>query len=321
MRTDQQLNFFLSIQICLSTSLQFNSFQMRGTTYGNWKRAPNLLKQESDKVTHNSVSPIFSVTQGDNQLTDLGAVSADLNKAISECSECFRDCKVQTGKSSKHRIGLFATQFVKKGEVAVSIPYAEDSVILTPQLARKTFNLPNIFNGWTGDSGLLAALLLDEYASALRNMSPRRGATRKSNIDSFIKAWILSLPTEEEIQMTYPLLWKEEYQDLFQCSSTKNLYQLLDDIEEDYKWFNESLWSLDREKYPEDLFSLRRFVWAMTIVNSRSVFVDGVQRIVPIIDFCNHDDVATEEVQGGFTGVFGNCACVQIKAGRDYQPV
>jgi hypothetical protein len=62
-------------------------------------------------------------------------------------------------------------------------------------------------------------------------------------------------------------------------------------------------------------------MWAMSIVNSRSVFVDGVQRMVPIIDFANHDDAGTEEVKGSFTGVFGTTACVQIKAGRDYQPV
>jgi hypothetical protein len=43
--------------------------------------------------------------------------------------------------------------------------------------------------------------------------------------------------------------------------------------------------------------------------------------MVPIIDFANHDDAGTEEVKGSFTGVFGTTACVQIKAGRDYQPV
>jgi hypothetical protein len=47
-----------------------------------------------------------------------------------------------------------------------------------------------------------------------------------------MEAWILSLPTEDDMQKISPLLWNEEEQELFQSSWTKNLYQLLDDIEE-----------------------------------------------------------------------------------------
>jgi hypothetical protein len=268
-----------------------------------------------------ALSPLSVVTQG---AVDLNEISTNFNNAMSECSERFKDCKVQTRQSSKHRLGLFATQSVKKGETVISIPYGDDNIILTPQLARQIFKLPDTYNGWTGDAGLLAALLLFENAGVQMgdDASFQKSKTlRKPNVDSLMKSWVLSLPMEDEIKMLYPLLWNEDEQDLLQCSSTKNLHQLLDDMEEDYKWFNERIWSSNRENYPEEFFSLRQFVWAMSIVNSRSVFVNGMQRIVPIIDFCNHDDAGTEEVKGGFTGVFGTTACVQIKAGRDYQPV
>ena len=54
----------------------------------------------------------------------------------------------------------------------------------------------------------------------------------REGLDSFMEAWILSLPTEDDMQKISPLLWNEEEQELFQSSWTKNLYQLLDDIEE-----------------------------------------------------------------------------------------
>ena len=278
------------------------------------------LKRGAVRIRTQSIGDLH-VTQGDHQqLQDVNAISANVNKALSECNERFKDCNVRIHSSSRHRLGLIATKSVQKGEAIVSIPYGDD-IILTPSLARKVYNLPNTYNGWTGDAGLLAALLLYEYSQLKTDNEVSRKSTRNSNVDSFMEAWILSLPTVDEMQTISPLLWNEEEQELFQSSSTKNLYQLLDDMEEDYNWFNERIWSVNREKYPEQTFSLRQFMWAMSIVNSRSVFVDGVQRMVPIIDFANHDDLGTEEVKGSFTGVFGTTACVQIKAGRDYQPV
>jgi hypothetical protein len=302
------------MHLCVSSSFHIVSFQ-------NAKHR-NRLSTSPQKVNYqpelNSAFPFFSVTSGD---AHLDTAVTNLNSAMLECSDYFKDCKIQAGKSLKHRLGLFATQFIKKGDAVLSVPLGDDNIILTPSLARKTYSLPNNYSGWTGDAGLLAALLMDEYASVMANRSYRRLAARKSTAESFMKAWLLSLPTEAEMQSMCPLLWEEADQELFQKSSTKNLYQILDDIEEDYKWFHERIWSLDEEKYPKDLFTFRRFLWAMAIVTTRSVFVNGAQIIVPVIDFCNHDDVATEEVQGGYTGVFGSTACVQIKAGRDYNTV
>jgi hypothetical protein len=308
----------LCMQLFISSSFQFASFQK-----SKYRNRVSIPPEKVDCLReHNSVFPFFSVTSGEEQLEiDLDVAASSLNSAMSECSDYFRDCKIRCGKSLKHRLGLFATQFIKKGDAVLSVPLGDDNIILTPRMARKTYNLPNTFSGWTGDSGLLAALLVNEYISATANRSDRRLETRKPTADSFMKAWLLSLPTEAEIQSICPLLWEEADQELFQKSSTKNLYQILDDIEEDYKWFQERIWSQDEKKYPKDLFTLRRFLWAMAVVSTRSVFVNGAQIIAPVIDICNHDDVATEEVRGGFTGVFGSTACVQIKAGKDYYAV
>lgn len=307
-------SYLLCVHLYVSSSFHVVSFQ--NTNYRNGLSfSPKKVNYQSE---HNSAFSLFSVTNGD---AHLDAAVTNLNSALLECSDYFKDCKIQAGKSLKHRLGLFATQFIKKGDAVLSVPLNDDNIILTPSLARKTYNLPKDYSGWTGDAGLLAALLMDEYASAMANRSYQRLAARKSTVDSFMKAWLLSLPAEAEMQSMCPLLWEEVDQELFQKSSTKNFYQILDDIEEDYKWFHERIWSLDEEKYPKDLFTLRRFLWAMAVVSTRSVFVNGAQIIVPVIDFCNHDDVATEEVQGGFTGVFGSTPCVQIKAGRDYYTV
>ena len=85
-----------------------------------------------------------------------------------------------------------------------------------------------------------------------------------------------------------------------------------------------SIWA-NRAVFPETVqfnndqthpcFSQDGFAWALAIVTSRSVFVDGSSRLIPILDFANHDDVGVEEVQGGTMGTFGTTKGARLRAG------
>jgi [ribulose-bisphosphate carboxylase]-lysine N-methyltransferase len=113
----------------------------------------------------------------------------------------------------------------------------------------------------------------------------------------------------------HPLLWEEEDQEVMQSSSTKKIYRLLDDIEDDASWLNEKLWNSDRVKFPESVtlkigdaeetrpcYSQDGFRYAVALVRSRSFFVDGALRLLPFLDYANHDDGDTLEISGGGVG-------------------
>jgi len=156
--------------------------------------------------------------------------------------------------------------------------------------------------------------------------------------------WVQSLPCNEMEkglgEFSHPIsTWKEEEQEVLQYSSTKKLYSILDDIEDDATWWEERIWSKNRNAFPEfvevpnldgtstqkrNCFNQDGFKWAMSMVNSRSVFVDGQLRLVPIADYANHYDTVdpkstmeAQEIQSGFFGTFGTSKGVQIKTPMD----
>ena len=243
----------------------------------------------------------------------------NLNEALESCNDVFKDVKVQVAPTATSRCGLVATQKIRKGESVVSIPFADD-IILTPKMAKSIFALTEDYNSWTGDNGLLALVLLHEVSIAYGANPSQRGALQTN----LMKSWIASLPTLEECRQAHPLLWKDETQEVLQKSSTKKICQIMDDIEDDFSWLESQILSKDKSRYPQVVgnnlpcFSLEGFQWAMAMVSSRAAYLDGMLRLVPIVDFANHNDVDTEEVQSGYFGTFGTTAGVQIKASRDY---
>ena len=264
---------------------------------------------------------------------DLNTLTQDLNSAIENCQpEFIKTCKVKVGLSKTHRLGLMVTSPMKQNDVALAIPY-DDQIVFSPDLATKTIYkgiLPNGYDGWTGDNGLIALLLLNELAKV---GSPGAGIPfkRKPEAQALISAWIKALPSPEEMKSLHPIMWEEDDQEILQSSSTKKVYRLLDDIEEDANWLDEKIWSKNKDTFPETVvlngeiypcFSPKGFSWAMSIVSSRSVFVDGSLRLIPVLDMINHDTVGVYEVTGGNMGTFGTTKGAEIKVGegRKYSP-
>lgn len=273
-------------------------------------------------------SRLYSIVGGSDD-DRLDTISNNLNQALEKCCpEFIKTCKVKVARSpNNHRLGLVATENIRKGDVALAIPY-DEQIILTPESALKIFKgiLPDKYDGWTGDNGLLAMLILNEVAkTASEGKAGVQLPIRKPEATSFMNAWIASLPTAAEMAKLHPILWEEDDQEILQSSTTKKIYRILDDIDEDVTWLDEHVWSLDREKFPETVtlngeeytcFTPEGFAWAISIVTSRTSFVDGISRIIPLMDLANHADLGVEEVRRGFMGTFGTTKGIEIKTGK-----
>ena len=233
------------------------------------------------------------------------------------------------------RLGLIATDSASKGDLVASLPFSDGSgLALEPNFAAKIVYdkvLPEGYDGWTGDVGLLAMLLLNEMAR--QDVDGPKGVDlprRKEGVQALMSAWIASLPSFEEMAEMHPLLWNEDEQEIMQLSSTKKIYRLLDDIEDDSSWLEENVWSTDREKFPETVkirvgdadeerqcFTVDGFRYAVAVVRSRSFFVDGALRLLPYVDYANHDDYDSNELMGGGIGMlWGSSKGVLLKSGK-----
>jgi [ribulose-bisphosphate carboxylase]-lysine N-methyltransferase len=269
------------------------------------------------------VTPLTQDTSSIN--SDLEWMCNSLNSALEKCTpDLIKTCKVKVGISpSGYRLGLFSKtlESIKEGELLLGIPYDDQlALTLTPTMAvQQVYKgvLPQGYNGWTGDVGLIALLVLNELAKSADGNHGIPLPTRKLEVTELMSAWIKSLPNLLEMSKVHPLLWDEDTQEILQSSSTNKIYRLLDDIDEDASWLQEKIWSLNRSIFPETIrlerngnvmefpcFSPKGFRWAYAIVSSRSVFVDGSLRLIPIMDMANHDDSA-QEVSGGSMGPFG----------------
>jgi [ribulose-bisphosphate carboxylase]-lysine N-methyltransferase len=259
----------------------------------------------------------------------LETVSANLEKALDACrSDVAKVCKVQVGlTTTENRLGLIATTQINEGDVMLAVPY-DDRFVLTPDLARNEVYrdvLPEGYDGWTGDAGLIALLILNEVARA--DSKGVNKPQRTGPLQEFMQAWVSSLPSPSEMIILHPYLWPEEDQEILQSSSTNKIYRGLDDLDEDATWLMERIWSKDRSAFPETAtwngqqipcFSSDGFKWAMALSLSRAVFVGGTLQLLPFMDMCNHDDKA-EEVTGGTMGTFGTTKGAQLISSGKYQ--
>lgn len=278
-------------------------------------------------VNHVASRPALRLLLNAATTANLDSMAENVDLTFRTCKDTLaKTCKVTVGQSqTTGRLGLVATESIKKDDVVLAMPY-EDNTMLTADLARTTVYkglLPKKFEGWTGDTGLIALLILNEVARAASKgiAVPQR----KDDIQTFMESWVSSLPSPEEMKKLHPLMWPEEDQEVLQSSSTNKVYRILDDMEEDAAWFCEHVFQ-DSEKFPETViwngetvgcFTLAGFRWAMALAQSRSVFVDGCLRLVPFMDTCNHSDDG-KEVKGGYMGTFGTTKGCQIVASQSY---
>ena len=270
--------------------------------------------------TRYSRVPSFLLTASTQILEDyqqsLEKISKDLLKV----------CKVKVAPVSTHRWGLVATQDINKGDTILGMPYDNDRLILSPNLARKTVFaglLPDNFDSWTGDAGLVALLVLNELARSTGKGI--KNPERSPEVQDFMSSWIRSLPTGADLD--HPLLWSETDQEILQASSNSKIYRVLDDIEEDFQWLLDNVFEKDRERFPEHVevdgstracYTIEGFRWAMATVQSRSYFLEQNIQLLPVFDMCNHLDDA-EEVKTGFMGTFGTTKGAQLVANQKYK--
>lgn len=286
--------------------------------------------------------PVTAYRQTNDERETLEGLARNFNAAFEGCrKDLTRTCNVKLGVSQNldgegfaiaenMRLGWIATKDVSKGDILMNMPY-DEKWELSPKISRKTVFpgvLDDEFEGWTGDAGLVALQLLNEIArTASGGSSGIAKPERAPPIQAFVDAWILSLPTPEELRIQHPLFWSEDDQEILQASSNTKIYRVLDDIEEDAAWLVENIFEKDQSTFPETVtlagtevpcFSLEGYKWAMAMTNSRASFVNGSLRLLPFMDMCNHDDEA-KELRGGFMGTFGTTKGAEVIASRRYK--
>ena len=173
--------------------------------------------------------------------------------------------------------GLFADKNFKAGDNLLSIPY--ESTITSADSVYKDFELR------TGNNGVLALEILD----ALHSSSV-------TTTNQFVKS--LPPPLSPEMRK-FPILWSERQQSVLQQSSTNKIYDILDDLEDD---FNSIQSSALAPFVTED-----EFKWALCIARSQSVFADGELYLSPLLQFANYgDEKEANEVTAGPKTIFGD---------------
>ncbi|VEU39926.1 unnamed protein product [Pseudo-nitzschia multistriata] len=290
----------------------------------------------AEETSSSSIPP-----QTEEEKERLEKICSGLNAAFEASrKDLTRTCNVKVGVSpnvdsygepvgSNMRLGWIATKDVNKGDILMNMPYDEQWEI-TPKTARKTvFSgiLDDAYEGWTGETGLLALQLLNEVARSASTGGVQK-PVRGPPIQAFLNEWINALPTPTELETQHPIFWSEEDQEILQQSSNTKIYRILDDIEEDANWLVTNIFEKDRATFPETVeiqsgetvpcFSVEGYKWAMALTNSRAFFVDGTIRLLPFMDMCNHDDEA-KELQGGFMGTFGTTKGAEVLSTRRYR--
>lgn len=279
--------------------------------------------RRSSGWTHHETPRICQHQGADAQtrMLFLEDIAQVVSRKIDPClKEMTKTCKVKIAPV-ENRLGLVATMSIAKGEVVLSMPYDERYELRGNSKIFKGL-LPDSFDSWTGDAGLIALQILNEVARA--DGTGIAEPSRPAEMQAFMIAWVSSLPSPSDLQ--HPLLWSEEDQEVLQSSSTNKIYKLLDDIEEDALWLLENVFE-DRTRFPDKVswngetipcFSVEGFKWAMALSSSRSFFLDGTLRLIPFLDMSNHSDDG-EEVRDGNMGTFGTTKGAVLVASSSYK--
>jgi [ribulose-bisphosphate carboxylase]-lysine N-methyltransferase len=271
----------------------------------------------------------------------LETVSRDLETSFAACQkEIAKTWRVKVAPVTD-RLGLIATQNINKGDVIMAMPN-DDRFVLTGKIAKETVFkdvLSDAYDSysWTGETGLIALMILNEVARAAGTDAGVALPVRPAPLQTMITSWVNALPSPHEMA-SHPFMWPEQDQEILQSSSTNKIYRRLDDLEEDCAWLTENVFDKDRARFPESVtwntdkskndgsdgdstipcFTLQGLKWAMALALSRTSFVDGSLRLIPVMDMCNHADECNE-VQVGFMGAFGTTKGVQLLATKPYK--
>jgi SET domain len=165
--------------------------------------------------------------------------------------------------------GLIAVKGIQQGEPLFEVPMA---VIIT---AKRAFELVPELPEDTDEYIAIAILIIQE---------------RSKGVDSFWKPYFDILPKDDEM---IPLFrWSEDDLVLLQgspcvtaaASLKAKLGMEFDDAED-------AIFSCDRARFPEYVFSLEAWEWAFSVLFSRAIMLqrEGCIALVPYADLLNHN--------------------------------
>lgn len=165
--------------------------------------------------------------------------------------------------------GLVATKAILQGECLFEVPVG---VIITKTAALQLFPaLDSDVNEYVA----IASLLISERA---------KGA------ESFWAPYIEILPPDDEL---IPLFrWSSEDRELLKGSPVLAAAESLSNkLEFEFEAAEEKYFSLNRDAFPADVFTLDNWKWAFAVLFSRAISLtaEGVIALVPYADLLNHN--------------------------------
>jgi len=182
---------------------------------------------------------------------------------------------------------------IKKNDVVYSIPLGL-CLDVTRSLNKFTPFGITIDKLKTGSIGMLALLLLHEKYSG-----------KSSKNTNYLK----TLPTIAPGILS----WDSELFNELVKSSTRNYQIQLSAVKYDYDNLNQ----VSGKLFPDSVFNYEDWLWAVGIVKSRVVYIDGNAMLLPGMDSIEYDPLSEAEPSIVSAGVFGGKE-VRIVAERSY---
>ena len=221
--------------------------------------------------------------------------------------------RVTVESDASRGIGLVAAQTARVGDELLSVPL---SLGLSAERALSSSMGTHLmeFDPYLADYAFIALALLHE---------------RRLGDDSDLAPWLSGcaslMPPSGFGDL--PLLWEggaEALADL-ESATVAGAQERLDDLNEDFKWLEENVFSAEPTIFPPFVFTYDAYKAAVAVAISRSVAVvdaDGEARpmLLPLLDLVNHDGgsptavLATKQAkaQGLFGGGAASPACATL---------
>lgn len=164
--------------------------------------------------------------------------------------------------------GLIAVKGMTQGEAMFTVPF---ELVITK--ARALELVPEL-DDEVDEFIAMAVLLVQE---------------REKGSDSFWKPYLDILPKDEEL--TAMFRWEDADFELLKGSPTVSAAKSLrEKLRLEHASMDEYLFSKQRDRFPEDVFSIDSWEWAFAVLFSRAIFLqnESVISLVPYADLINH---------------------------------
>ena len=155
-------------------------------------------------------------------------------------------------------------------------------------------------------SASLPALRSRSYSSGATTAHPRgrRRRRRDGGEGSRWGPWLNMLPGAGNTpgSLDLPLFWPKTDAAYLEGCSTRPIAELANEADEDFDWLEKNVFAANRATFPEDSFGRDQWRLALGLALSRSFFLGGATRLVPFLDFANHDDDLRVEPSSSWGG-------------------